>query len=379
MAETEIYTTEAEPSTKTADLSHTRPDTQQVNEPRIGLILFLLLLLLCSIAILLNRRGKSQIITLEGQRLGKEYKIQYKVIGNTNYQDEIDSLLNEVEQTLDSYIEDSEVARFNHYTCEPFYYNSPLFYPLLAKSKAVYAKTQGAFDPTVAPLVDLWKKKLKKGIEPNYFEIQPLREYVGLDYIVVNEDRVKRLKEGVKIDLSSIIPSYGIDLVSNFLQSKDIKDLCIELGNEALGIGLDGNKKPWQVIRTITDDQTISNPFSVHIKLSHKAFSIAKKHTPWEMEQNMRIVIDPQTGYLPTGNILAAFVFADDCITASAYATAFITKNFTTALEMLTKIEGIEAFFIYKKNAEEIAFYHTQGLKIEHQEGSQEINIQTSP
>ena len=378
MVEPEIYTTAAESNTQSVSINPTRTNKSPVNESRIGLMLFLLLLVLCTIAILLNRSSKVQLVTLEGQKLGKDYNIQYQAIGGANYRDEIDSLFNEVEQALDSYIEDSEVARFNQYTCEPFYYNSSFFYPLLAKSKEVYAKTQGAFDPTVAPLVELWKKKLKKGNNPDYFKIQSLLEYVGLDYIVVNENRVKRLKEGVKIDLRSMVSSYGIDLVSKFLQSKGVKDICIELGNEVLAIGLDGNQKPWQVTHTISDGQTIINPLSLSVKLGNKALCIAKKYSPWEIEQNMRIVIDPQTGYLPKTDILSVLVFAKDCITASAYATALMTKNFTQAQEILTKIEGIEAFFIYKQDTEEIAFYHTQGLKVAHQEGSEEIGIETN-
>jgi thiamine biosynthesis lipoprotein len=375
MDETEIYTREAESSATPVEFKHARISTQRNKKWKWLFILFLLVLL--SIMLLI-RKGNLQLIILEGQGLGRDYKIQYRVAGNINYQDEVEKLLMELEQVVDSRLKDSEVAKFNHYTCEPFHYNSPFFYPLLAKSKEVYNNTQGAFDPTVAPLIKLWKKNLRKGIEPNYLEIQSLREYIGLDYIVVNEKRVKKLKEGIKIDLSSIITGYGVDLILDFLRSKDVKDVCIELGNKARSLGVNSNKHSWEVSHHLTDGRVIINPFSVTTKLTAKGYAIARRHTPLEREQNMRIVIDPKTGYPPTGNIIAAFVFADDCITASAYATAIIVRNFTDALEILKETDKLDVFLIYTNDLEEIAFYNSQGLKVSYSEDSQEIKIETA-
>lgn len=373
MDETEIYTKEV-----IAIVEPTEPE-QHTKRSRYSwkwLLAILLFIGIISIIFLISNKHTIHLVTLEGEGLGRNYKIQYRAMGGPNYKLEVDNLLNEIQQTLDSYTESSDITSFNNYNCEPFYYNSPLFYPLLVKSKEVYTKSQGAFDPTVAPIVSLWKSKLREGSQPNYLEIQSLKEYVGLDYIVVNQSRVKRLKEGVKIDFSSVIPGYAIDIIANFLQSKGVKDLCIEFGSETIAFGTNKNQAPWQITHTIADGRLIANPLSIQIPLTDKALSITKKNTPWEREQTLRIIIDPQTGYPPTGNIIASFVFAKDCMTASAYATAIITMNFTAVLEMLTKAEDITVFLIYKDYLGELKFYNSEGLKIHQEEDSQEIKIE---
>lgn len=337
---------------------------------------WLLLLLLLFLFIISVRKEKPQVITLQGQALERNYTVQYKVKGDANYQTEIEALLADVSQALDISNQNSELAKFNRHNCTAFHFESPYLYPILAKSKEIYNRTQGAFDPTVAPLVNLWKNNLQKGIPPADSEIQALQEYVGLDYIVANQKRIKKLKEGVTIDLSGIISSYGVDAIATFLQSKGVKDFCIELGSEALAQGVDSNKQPWQVKQTIDGSKFIIEPFSVHSKLTDKAISIARQYAPWESEQNMHIIIDPQTGYSVYGNIIAAFVLANDCMTASAHAIAILTKDFYEALKMLETIDSIEVFLIYQDEQGKVEFYNSKGLHIQPKEGVQEIYLE---
>jgi thiamine biosynthesis lipoprotein len=368
---TEIYTKKAKLNIRLIALKYLKFLFKWSNRCKWLLMLLLLFLLVISV-----RKEKAQVMTLQGQALGKNYTIQYKVKGDANYRAEIEALLTDVSQALDISNGDSELARFNRHNCTAFHFESSYLYPILAKSKEIYNQTQGAFDPTVAPLIKLWRSNLQKGIRPADLEIQALQEYVGLDYVVVNQKRVKKLKEGVTVDLDSIISSYGIDLIVTFLQSKGIKDLCVELGDEAVAYGKNSDKQPWQIIHTITGNKLIIEPFSVHSKLNNKAISIVRRYDPWEDEQNMHIVIDPQTGYAVYGNIIAALVLANDSMTASAYATAILTKDFHEATKMFEMIDNADVFLIYQNEQGKVEFYNSKGLHIQTDEGTQEIYLE---
>jgi len=340
--------------------------------------IFLLPLLTLYVVVMSKRNSK--LVQLKGKEAqGRNYAVQYILSEKTNYKKEVDTLLDEIEQALDINKADSEVASFNHYNSEPFYYQTPFLYPLLAKSKEVYNQTQGAFDPTVAPLVKLWKESLQAGTQPTELDIWSSRPYVGLDYIVVNEKRVKKLKEEVSINLNGLIPSYKVDAIANLLKSHEIQDFCIRLGNQTLVHGTRARKKPWKIVQKIATQQPTDKPLDVHIDLQNKAISIIQNYTTKEHDSDrLDIVIDPLTGHLATTNLVAAFVFAEDCTTARAYATAFMAKSFLTVSAIVERLDGIDFFLIYKDETGATKFYHSPSLQIQHREGSNKFIIQKS-
>jgi thiamine biosynthesis lipoprotein len=207
---------------------------------------------------------------------------------------------------------------------------------------------------------------------------------VGLDYIVVNEKRVKKLKEEVNINLNNLIPSYQVDAIANLLKAHGIQNFCIQLGNETLFRGSSAHKEPWKIVQKIATHQSVDNLLDVHIHLQDKAIAILQNYTTQDYTiqehstDRLDIIIDPLTGQLATNSFIAAFVFAEDCITARAYATAFMAKSFPAASNIVESIAGIDLFFIYKDAAEAIKFYHSPGLQIQHIESSNKVVIQKS-
>ena len=332
-----------------------------------------LLSLLLIVPIIKLKKHKYQLITLQG----KNYFIQYHVKDNVNYQTEIETLLDDISQVGNLENKESEIARFNRHDCTIFLFESSHFYPFLITSKKVYNQTKGAFDPTVAPLIQLWKKNLQKGKYPAAEKIKALQEYIGLDYVVVNQKRVKKLKEGVTLHLNSLIASYSVDVIANFLRSKAIKDFCINLDNEALAQGVNNNRQPWEVKHTVDNNNLLDHSFSIYTKLHNRSVSLVFQHNIREKEYNIPIIIDSKTGYLVHGNIIAAAVLADDCIAASAYATAILTKDFENALEMLKPIKNIEVFLIYKNEEDKIVFYNSNGLEAQIKEDISEIYLES--
>jgi thiamine biosynthesis lipoprotein len=342
---------------------------------------WILLLPLLALYIVVMSKRNSKLIQLSNakQKQGRNYSIQYIVGRKTNYQKEIDNLLDEMEQALDINKSDSEVVTFNQQNSEPFYYQTPFLYPLLVKSKEVYNQTQGAFDPTVAPLVKLWKESLQAGTRPTGIDIWSSRTYVGLDYIVLNEKRVKKLKEEVSINFNGLINSYQVDEIAHFLKSREIQDFYIQLNNEILVQGTNNRKKPWRILQKVATQESTDKPLDVHIHLKNKAVSIIRNHTTQEQgSEGLGLVIDPLSGRLATTNLIAAFVFAKDCVTARAYAIAFMAKSFLTASSIIERLGGMDFLLIYKDEIGTTKFQHSPGLKIQHTEGSNKVIIRES-
>src|SRR3569623_1448555 len=176
----------------------------------------LALLLLVGIVFKFTSR-RPRVVILQGEIMHTPYRIQYLDRWGRNYQQEIDALLVQLHQSLSTSLPDSELSRFNEHDCSEFYFESSYFYPVLAKSKEIYRNTAGAFDPTILPLGNAWKKKSITA-DPEELSDSSHCEYVGLDYIVANAKRNKKLKEGIKLDFRGILNGYAVDQLAALLR-----------------------------------------------------------------------------------------------------------------------------------------------------------------
>ena len=348
---------------------------QKVNKQRWLLILILLLLGVVILKLNKGKKDESQLLTLQGYAMGKDYKIYYQAGQGANYQEEVDSLLAAVEQVLAMDQPDSELSQFNAYDCQAFHFKTPHLYPVLAKSKEVYNHTAGAFDPTVAPLVNAWKGRPNQAFQPSNIPINALHGYVSLDYIVVNEKRVKRLKEGVKLDLNGLAPGYGADVVASFLKQKGINDLLVTLGDEVVAYGKLAQGKPWQVSVAIPTEAQAAQPLQITTKLTNQATSTTRRYRHAQLEPEHGLIINPQTGCPAQNDLLSVTVFAHDGITADAYATAMMAQGLSFAQELVERLPSIEAFLVYQDEQGKVAFYASQGLKVIQSAGGQEVQL----
>lgn len=328
------------------------------------------ILLLIFLMLLQLYRNRLHLVNLQGQVGGKPYYIQYWTRQSTNHQPAIDSLLIGLMQALDPATEHSVLRQFNQYDCRAFYLETPFLYHLLDKSKEVYKATHGAFDPTVAPLVKLWKEHIDQASKPSPSKIAALQEYVGLDYIVVNNQRVKRLKEKVTVDVSGLIQGYAVDTIVNFLQEQGVQHILVKLDKAARACGKHSKKQDWSVNEIWTLQQDSTNYYNIQIFLQDKAVSIAS-NTNKNLDQTSSLIIDPDTGYPAQHNLLAVIVLAQDGMSADAYATAIMAKGAEFAQELLAKQKDLEGFLIYQDTNHQVAFYTSDGLKMD-----QDINKQ---
>ena len=306
--------------------------------------------------------GKPNLVTLQGEVMGTPYYIQYLDRWGRNYQEEIESLLERLYHDLSTVLPDSELARFNAHNCSDFYFESPFFYPLITKSKEIYRNTEGAFDPTILPLVNAWKDNAADTAELDGLLVHTVRAHVSLDYIVANTQRVKKLKEEVKLDFGGILKGYAVDKIVDLLHACRVECMWILLGSEAMARGKPNKRKAWRM--AIHPHVPFLVDTEIMLKLENKAVAISSKRG--EELHNQHPIIDPTTGYPAQNTLLAAVVVGEDCKTVDAYATAMRVRGLDFAQTLLAQQEDLAAFLIYENDQGKPAFYASPSLHMQH-------------
>ncbi len=313
------------------------------------------------------REGKKprsdEMVHFKGITMGViQYNVLYRHEDGIDFSMEVDSLLKVWNESLSTYIPDSEISRFNQDSC--FAFESKYFYPVLASSKRVYESTGGAFDPTVGPLVNAWGFGPDDPNYPDSSKVDSLKNFIGFSNITFDEENVCKSVQGVQLDFSAIAKGYAVDVVAEFLKSKGIENLLVEIGGELICFGDKGNDNPWVAGIEDPDVEIEEQKLLAKISLKDRAMATSGNYRNYYIKDGVKYshTINPSTGYPIQRNILSATVFAEDCMTADAYATAFMVLGVEGAKKVLTNTNGIEAFLVYSDEKGAISHFSTDDI-----------------
>ena len=305
-----------------------------------------------------------QMVEIRGTTMGTiGYSVKYFIESGENFEDEIDSLLKVWNLSLSTYIPESEISRFNRGN-DCFEFESDYFLPVLKASKEVYENSNGAFDPTVGPLVNAWGFGPEKSMVPESGTVDSLMQLVGYNKINYDERKVCKSAAGIKLDFSAVAKGYAVDVVADFLKSKGIKNLLVEIGGELICLGAKNDEKPW---RTAIEDPTVEvyeRKFLAVVELKDQAVATSGNYRNYYVKDGVKYAhtIDPSTGYPISHTLLGASVFADNCMLADAYATAFMVMGVEKAKSVLKKNKSIDAYLIFSGENGELLTYVTEGI-----------------
>lgn len=292
--------------------------------------------------------GRLRVVSLSGTTMGTTYSIKYLSKDGTGYQQEVDSLLLVFNQSLSTYIPNSEISQFNRDTV--FYFKLPFFLPVLEESKRVYVATDGAFDPTVMPLVRAWGFGSDQSQIPDSTIIDSLLQFVGFDKISFDSKMVTKSKPGVELDFSAVAKGYGVDVIGTWLADQGINNYFIEIGGEVKCKGVNNKGQPWRIGIEDPTHEINNRAAKAIVELQNRAMATSGNYRNYYVVDSLWYshTIDPATGFPIRHALLSATVFADDCITADAYATAFMVAGVEKARQMIEENPGIGGFLIYR-------------------------------
>lgn len=227
------------------------------------------------------------------------------------------------------------------------------FLDVFNKSIEVSTRTNGAFDVTVAPLINAYGFGFTKKANVTDAMVDSLLNFVGYKMILINNGKVVKENPNVMIDFNAIAQGYSVDVISEFLESKRVNNYLVELGGEVRAKGKKENGEPWKVgIDQPTEME--GGGLQAAINLQNSAMATSGNYRKYYEENGKRFahIIDPKTGYPGNHDLLSASVIANDCMTADAYATAFMVMGTENAKRFLAENKdlSLEVFFIYSEN-----------------------------
>ncbi len=311
------------------------------------------------------RSKKEQIpVKFTGETQGTYYVITYYNEDGKSYQNEVDSLLKSFDQSVSLWEPLSIISRINKNDSSVM--TDSTFRELFRLSKEVYKKTDGAFDPTVGPLVNAWGFGFTDSMSVDQHVVDSLLPLVGFDKVKIEGSKVIKKDPRIQFDFDAIAQGYAVDIVGKFLESRGISDYLIDIGGEVLGKGEKPKGEIWKVgIERPKDNATYGEGLKAILNLHDMALSTSGSYRKFYIKNGVRYshTIDPKTGYPVQHSLLSVSVLAPDCVTADAYATAFMVLGLDSSKKFLTGYKGLEAYFIFSDGDGNMATYFTPGMK----------------
>lgn len=298
----------------------------------------------------------------EGFVFGTIYHITYQ--SDKNYQKEIEAELKKVDQSLSPFNKTSIISRINRNENVAV---DEMFKEVFTLAENISKETDGAFDITVAPMVNVWGFGFKQGITPSKEVIDSLKAIVGFHKVALVDGHVKKQNPNTMLDCSAIAKGYGSDIVARFLKSKGIENYMVEIGGEVVTRGNSEKRVPWRIgVNKPTDDSlNTSTELQTVLNVTDKAMATSGNYRNFYYKNGKKYAhtIDPKTGYPVQHNILSATVIADNCATADAYATSFMVLGMDRAQKILAKHPDLLAYLIYSDDKGKMQVWYSPSMK----------------
>ena len=317
---------------------------------------------LATIAILARHNAPAPYQKASGLIFGTMYSVTYQ--SKTDLKTSIDSMLKVFDGSLSPFNDTATISRINR---NERVIADELFATVFRKSMEVSEATGGAFDITVAPLVNAWGFGFKQGSFPDSMMVDSLLQLIGYEKVSMNEQgEVVKQDERMMLNCSAIAKGYAVDVIANLLKSKGVKNMMVDIGGEVVVHGKNPKEKKWRIgINKPVDDSLATNQELERIvEITDAAIATSGNYRNFYYNNGKKYAhtIDPSTGYPVQHSLLSATVVANDCMTADAYATAFMVMGVEKALEMAESNPAIEAFFIFSDEEGNLQTCQTSGF-----------------
>lgn len=307
---------------------------------------------------------KSKYVFNEGQIFGTIYHITYESPDGSDLHEGIKQVMDSLNRSLSTYDPNSVISKINQnkeVTLDTY------FETVFKKSEKVSALTDGAFDITVAPMVNVWGFgfKNKESVTPEL--IDSLKQLVGYTKVKLEGGKIVKENPGTMLDCSAIAKGYGVDVVAAYIRDKGCQNYMVEIGGEVVAHGVNPQKQVWNIGISKPEEDSFfkEQQLEAITGLKDKALATSGNYRNFYVEGGKRYAhtIDPHTGYPVQHSLLSTTVLADSCMTADAYATAFMVLGLDKSIEIANSIPEIEVYFIYQGEDGTLKSYFSDGFK----------------
>ena len=283
----------------------------------------------------------------EGEVFGTFYSVTYQA--GKSLKADIDKALAQVDQEFSMFNPNSTVAAINRGEKPQ---RSAMFNEVYELAQHVTADTDGAFDITVAPLVNAWGFGFKNEQMPTPEQVDSL------------------LKIRSQMDFSAIAKGYGCDAVAHALEAQGVRDYMVEIGGEVVTRGFSPRQQRWKIgVSKPVDGELPSDSAGLQTIISVEDAAMATsgnyRNFYYKGGRKYAHTIDPRTGYPVQHELLSATVLAPRCAVADAYATAFMVLGLDSARQVLQRHPEMQAYLIYTDAEGRLTEWHSPSLLLQ--------------
>lgn len=326
-----------------------------------------------SILFLLSCSEQKEIREFSGNAQGTTYHIilvSKKDLAQTKKR--VQDILDGVDQTLSSYQEHSVLSRLN--ACRDsieIVDTTGYFKRCYELSLEIYRQTNGAFDPSVYPLVSGWGflKNMETPLAKN--EVDSIMHFISFEpgklyQISFKGDTIKLVKHHpeFKMDFNAIAQGLTVDLIAEELKN-DYQDFFVEIGGEVYVKGKNKNGDPWRIGIDAPIDDAFYRQMDTLVHLSDAAIATSGNYRKFYIKDGVKYAhtLDPKTGFPVEHEVLSATVIAPSCAEADAYATAFMVMGKKRAFNMLKKQTELDVYLITDNKKGGFNHHHSPGFE----------------
>lgn len=296
--------------------------------------------------LLLPNDTKKQYYHHQGNIFGTYYNIRYE--GTKDLHETIKQRLLEFDNSLSMFNPNSVISHINR---NDSIFTDPLFEAMYAEAFAISELSHGAFDITVAPLVNAWGFGRKtQGARAKNVNVDSIKTFVGYHKVRLQEHHIQKDDERITLDASAIAKGYACDVVADLLRENGCDNLLVDIGGEVVLQGINAQGDPWRVgiSKPKQDASGMENELQEVIESTSLCMATSGNYLQYYYVDGERRshTIDPRSGYPVHHSLLSATVTASNCMRADALATACMVLGENEALQLIEATQDAACYLI---------------------------------
>lgn len=300
--------------------------------------------------------NKPEVLTISGAKMGTTYHITIIAdqLPPDDLEQQIEQLLSKVDNSMSTYKKDSEISQYNRMPVGQTMTISQEFAEVVRISQKIWQLSDGAFDPTIGPLVDLWGfgPVEKHYSTPSSQAITQAKTKIGFDSVVLNEQELSKTKP-IALDLSAVAKGYAVDRLADLLEMLALPDYLVEIGGEIRVSGFNSDGVAWRI--AMEQPQLFAEVDRI-IDITDIAVATSGDYRNYFEKDGIRYshTIDPKSGRPISHNLASVTVLSPSCADADAWATAFSVIGVEQGLELAQELD-LAVYMLVRENEQFVA------------------------
>lgn len=310
-------------------------------------------------------KKQKEYIHNEGKAQGTYYSATYLQPDGKDLQPEIEKLFNEFDLSLSTYNPNSIISKINKNNDSVV--TDVYFETMFEAAQKVSEHTNGAFDITVAPLVNAWGFGFGNHERSKAPDVEKLLPLVGYQKVKLVNHKLIKENPDIMIDASAIAQGYSADLIAQLFEKNNCENYMIDIGGEIVCKGVNPKGELWHIgiDKPVEDPENANGELQTIINVSNVGLTTSGNYRQFYYKDGKKLAhtINPKTGLPVEHNLLSATVVASNCTLADAYATAFMVLGVDSALKVCKTIDGMDCYLIYTDKDGQYQVTYTEGFK----------------